>query len=320
MNLIKCDFKLDWQYPACTEKQAYYNHSNKYNFENKDFVYIAAPWASIIDYYWNTWNCEDFFNCKHFVSFLSSIKKYDLDKKQSFTVCQHIKWKKLRFLWKKLNIKNVFLSHMSNNIKDDYINFRPWHLMAVNYEIPQRNLELNFKKDKKIFFSFIGAYEKKHYRSDIRPNLEIIFKKNNFKNCIFELNKEWFYEDLVYKKQVCGVDLDKIFYKNNMKKTIRYNHVLSNSIFSLCPEGSGPNTIRLWESMAVGTIPVLFENDWIPPKLPNVNWEDIAVFINKKDTENFFDILKSIKKDKINFMQLSCLNAYQKFRINTCFE
>jgi hypothetical protein len=45
------------------------------------------------------------------------------------------------------------------------------------------------------------------------------------------------------------------------QKTFRYNTILSDSVFSLCPLGAGPNTLRFWESIAVGSIPVIFSND-----------------------------------------------------------
>jgi hypothetical protein len=102
-------------------------------------------------------------------------------------------------------------------------------------------------------------------------------------------------------------------------ETVEYNTVLSDSVFSLCPEGTGPNTIRLWESMAIGSIPVLFENDWIRPNIEGYNWDDFSVTISTNDLNNIFEILKSIPVGKIEEMRQNCINAYNIIRLRTCF-
>ena len=102
-------------------------------------------------------------------------------------------------------------------------------------------------------------------------------------------------------------------------ETFEYNSVLSDSVFSLCPEGTGPNTIRLWESMAIGSIPVLFENDWVRPNIEGYHWDDFSVTISKVDFGNVFDILKTIPVDKLEAMRQNCINAYNITRLRTCF-
>ena len=103
------------------------------------------------------------------------------------------------------------------------------------------------------------------------------------------------------------------------KETQRYNNILSDSIFSLCPSGTGPNTIRLWESMAIGVIPVIFSDDWIPPKITGLEWNNFAVFIKKTNLENTISILRSFPRKKIETMKLNCINAYKYFRQMDCF-
>ena len=45
--------------------------------------------------------------------------------------------------------------------------------------------------------------------------------------------------------------------EKHKKKTDFFNQLLLDSKFTLCPSGSGPNSIRLWESLACGSIPIL---------------------------------------------------------------
>jgi hypothetical protein len=71
--------------------------------------------------------------------------------------------------------------------------------------------------------------------------------------------------------------------------------------------------------MAVGSIPVLFENDWIRPNIEGYHWDDFSFTISTTDFKNVFDILKSISIDKIEIMRQNCINAYNIIRLKTCF-
>ena len=53
---------------------------------------------------------------------------------------------------------------------------------------------------------------------------------------------------------------------SQVQKTSAYNDYLLKSVFSLCPSGSGPNSIRLWESLGIGTIPVVLADTLDLPK------------------------------------------------------
>ena len=46
---------------------------------------------------------------------------------------------------------------------------------------------------------------------------------------------------------------------------IEVGRILRESIFSLCPSGSGANSTRLWESIGCGSIPVVLSDNYLPP-------------------------------------------------------
>ena len=60
----------------------------------------------------------------------------------------------------------------------------------------------------------------------------------------------------------------------------QFKQVLKDSIFSLCPSGSGPNSIRLWESIAFGSIPVILADHYLPPGKEEL-WRQAAVFCDE---------------------------------------
>ena len=49
------------------------------------------------------------------------------------------------------------------------------------------------------------------------------------------------------------------------RQTTTYVNTLQLSVFALCPSGSGPNPIRLWEALGYGAIPVILADHlWLP--------------------------------------------------------
>ncbi|MDQ2919268.1 MAG: glycosyltransferase family 47 protein, partial [Verrucomicrobiota bacterium] len=51
--------------------------------------------------------------------------------------------------------------------------------------------------------------------------------------------------------------------------------------FVLCPRGVGASTIRLFETMRMGRVPVILSDEWVPPVGPL--WEKFSVRVAEKD-------------------------------------
>jgi hypothetical protein len=314
-DTILVKYVKDWQYPAFTEKAAYINHTNKKQNIYDENLYVAFPWASFIDHV-NQYNNCDFDSVEYLsekmINFFDPefIKKYE-----SHTVCQHIFWKKLLPLWNYIGIKNAHVSHLTTEKIESNIKLHPWHLIASNMENPNLNKGLLFKqiKNKKYLCSFLGAYNK-CYRSDIRIKIQKIIEHSP--KCFYSLGDSWFLNKIVYDHQIRNKPYDLKEIENGSQK---YNNILSDSIFSLCPDGTGPNTIRLWESMSIGSIPVLFENNWARPTIPDMDWKDISITIRNNELDSIIEILESVPLDEIEYMQINCINAYNKIRLKTCF-
>ena len=302
-----------WQIPASTEKLYFYNHifQNLKDSNSKDSnYYVAFPWATLID--------KGLIFSDKCIEYIHNV--IASQKGNKHTVCQHIKWKKLVLLWQDIGITDVHISHCEKSTRDtDKIKFHSCPLMAANYENADRSDGLIIKenKDKKYLASFIGAHAKL-YRGNVRLELKKLLK--NQKNIIYEIKDEWFYDKIVYHMQVNNAKLSKEYFIEYQKETKRYNEVLSDSIFSLCPEGTGPNTIRLWESMSIGVVPVIFSDDWLPPKIGDLDWHDFSIIINKEDLTSIVPILNYVAADKIEQMKINCLNAYKQFKQLTFFN
>jgi hypothetical protein len=305
-----------WQYPCITEKDFYLRHINKKNAlkHKKVHVYTPIPWATFID--------KKSFNKAYIgaiASRVNSAKKvinsfgYDL---HVHTFCQHIYWKTAKSYLQEIGITDLWLSH--KNIKENEFNnirLHPWGLYAVNFQDKNRSEGLIRKEieDKRYFASFVGAHMD-HYLSDVRIILFNLFKDNPDYKMV--LNHNWHYHDQVYESQVKGVAKDLTPQK--FQEILSYNRILSDSIFSLCPEGAGLNTLRLWESLAVGSIPVIIANDIHLPRLNLLH--DAAVLINYDDIKILDQTLKSLTIEEVRNKQKKCYQFYEKYLTDTIFN
>jgi hypothetical protein len=314
MNILKPSFIKNWQSPAQTEKHYYLNHlAHSQHCDNDDDnkYYFAFPWASFLDFYHD----DDIYDPTK-DQFYQIIEALDETNKivvnpstQISTVCQHIYWYKLIKIWERLNITHVYCSHLTTNMTtcSNVVRINSWPLYAVNKENLKRNRGLVYiePNKRKYLMGFMGCINEPHYRSDIRQIIYQTWKDNNDSDIFFFYNDDWFFRQETFGNKLCHTIPEN---------TYKYNYGLSNSIFSLCPEGSGPNTIRLWESMSIGSIPVLFDNDWIKPEIKEYEWSDLCIVINSSDIDNLTNILRSIPYQRICELSINCINAYSIFR------
>ena len=285
-------YKLFWQYPVCTEKQFY--------LQNKQFRnYIGFPWATILDK-----GVDINQVAKIMAPFINQGVEY-------YTCCQHIRFRELKELFKFLNIKTVYTPHKCIDEESiDDIGLLPCPLYAVNFEDDSRNGIFKNKDflnlERKYSFSFMGGLQP-GYLSDIR---ERIFDTDAPDDVYIENTGGWHFNSLVYtEKQNFKKDLNLTPEHEN--KTDKYNKVLINSRFSLCPSGTGPSSIRFWESLAVGSIPVLLSDTLELPK--HKLWDEAILRVEESKYENIFDIIKNIDPEEEKKRRINCLKIYDYF-------
>ena len=287
--------KLFWQYPVITEKTFYEQNKDNENF-------IGIPWATILDI-----GCDINKIIKEIKEKIDTTKTY-------YTCCQHIYFKKLINIWKFLNIKTVYIPHKvkNENIVND-ITFKPCPLYAVNIEDDKKNTEfknkdiLNTKRN--ILYNFAGGYQE-NYLTDIRKK---IFEMKHPDSTYIKNTGEWHFNKLVYggKQNIKG---DLLVDTDHIKKTQSYNTLLLISRYTLAPSGSGPNSIRFWEALGAGSIPVLLADTLELPE--HKLWEKAIVRVNEKDVERLPEILEGIDDVEENERRENCLKIYEHFKDN----
>lgn len=80
--------------------------------------------------------------------------------------------------------------------------------------------------------------------------------------------------------------------------------IMSRSVFTLCPRGYGRSSFRLYEAMALGSIPIYIWDDmeWLPYK-DKLNWDEFSIRINVKDIGNLPGIIDAHTPEEIRRKQ-----------------
>jgi hypothetical protein len=226
-----------------------------------------------------------------------------------------------------LGITDLHLSHAEKGLDParEGWSFRvhSWPLIAPNIEVPSRRDGIAVGKpigERRYFASFIGAHMP-HYRSEVRLRLLEAARASGRADVVIDLGSEWHFNKVVYKEQVQGKELSDSEADVERLATRRYNEVLSDSIFSLCPEGAGPNTLRLWESLAVGSIPVIISDTWRPPAEAGGGslLEEAAIWVQSERAGEIFSLLQQVSAAELQARQRAALGAYERYRRRRAF-
>lgn len=315
-----------WQYPCATEKQAHENHITISIGENIDernkkaHTYLGLPWATYIDRKLPYLKEFDYITSR--LADLNSLCRALGYRLHVHTVCQHIHWQRIADWFKKLEVTDLHLSHCECRFLKGGepwpYSIHSWPLIAASIDgldVPAANESLKTIDERLYLASFVGA-QMPHYRSDVRLLLQKEFRAKKEMDVLFELRHEWHYNMIVYEEQVAGRKLNNEELERQHAGISRYNQIISNSIYSLCPEGAGPNTLRIWESLALGAIPVIIADDWAPPlvKDSDLQLEDCCVFVASDEIDGLLEKLRNSTPAHLQKMQYTGKKLYEAFK------
>lgn len=265
----------DWQVPAETERHAFHQMRAQLTDEPKvtSAVYLGFPFATLVDLH--TQVGPDNPRTRALQNILDELTPRLHGYERVITVCQHIRAKECAHLLANAGVTDLFWPHC---IKEEatfagYPDTRvfPFPLYPVQ-QIP-RDQE-DFNRTRPILFSFVGARAPDHYLTDSRNHI-IDLLQDDPRGKIMGRDG-WHYEKAVYDAQIfqkaeaSGADLINTAHSSDFQR------IMDDTTFALCPSGSGPNSIRLWESILNGAIPVILADTWMPPGDPTL-WRAATV-------------------------------------------
>lgn len=323
------DDGLFWQWPGRTEGAAWELHRELRLTEQQGSwsLYLGLPWATWLDR--RRVDAEQRELALEFSLQRSRLRAWRHRARRAglclkvHTVCQHIEWRTLLPLWREIGVTDVWLSHAPLPGSESAawgLHLHPWRLLAVNIEDPERGdgLELGRPTGRRqTLASFIGAHAD-HYLSDVRLRMRELASQPDF---VIEVGSGWHFEGVVYGHQIAGQALAQSYSIDD--NVLRYNRLLSDSVFALCPSGAGPNTLRLWEALGVGAIPVLLG---VMPELPSggtlpsLDWEAVLLsFPDPFDMRKLPQLLRQMPEAERIERQRLGMAAFAAVRTQRCF-
>lgn len=261
-----------WQYPAITEQHAYERVCESLP-DAPHVVYIGFPWATVIDFL----QTGQYDKAQPYIEALKQIPSNNAFVK--ITVAQHIFAARFIELFESVGITDLFWSHAQNNMHRLHtVRIHPFPLFPVRCLDSPDYAPKPFH-DRKYLYSFIGAYDPVHYLSEARL---WISKLPQSDDALVRVTKEWHFNSTVYDKQIWSNPVTPEKQAQLDSDAASYRNLLADTVFSLCPSGSGPNSIRLWESLGLGCIPVIIADTLHLPG-ERSEWEEAAIFIREEE-------------------------------------
>lgn len=188
-------------------------------------------------------------------------------------MCQQIFFEPYRWLFELAGITDLFWPHATVYAGVPGLQVHPFPLFPVHWQA------VPVAQERPILYSFIGACSTPLYLSNSRDL--ILSSLAGLSGALVEGCEGWFYNDAVYRVQIRGdmaADDPAVMGAERRQRQDRYVQVLQQSVFALCPSGTGPNTIRLWEAIGCGAIPVVLSDRWRQPG-PRELWEQAVLFL-----------------------------------------
>lgn len=318
-----------WQFPARTEAAAHERHAQLARAAQRGaqvHVYLGLPWATWIDTESRRGALPEIVEHEMLMQRVriggyARVLRALGAELRVHTVCQHIRWRNWLPRWRSVGITDLWLSHAPAAAEAAVgLTLHPWPLYAVNVEDAARRHGIDAGRDpaeRSVLASFVGAHAA-HYLSDCRLRLRSLAGEPGLH---IEVNEQWHFEDVVYRQQIGGEAPapDAAALDDAVR---RYNALLSDSVFSLCPAGTGPNTLRLWESLAAGAVPVLLGP---APRLPAggtlapIDWDAIVLRVADGQIAELPRILAGIPLEERRRRRQLGLQAYARVREQRCF-
>ncbi len=262
-------FPHHWQVPAATEKAAHDSLRRQQHLV-RGFSYIGFPWATLIDALAK--------NADKAELLLRALQRL-LDHEapgggRRVTVTQHIDAARYANLFRAAGVTDVFWSHATHDVQafDDDVLIHPFPLFpaqAPRYAPPE-----SLDADREHLANFVGAYNPQIYLTNVRG---VIFEDAGRYDDVHIVRRDsWHFDRTVYQEQVAGQSAQAAELAVEARRKQEYLDIMRSSWFTLCPTGSGPNSIRIFEALALASIPIILTTDLRLPGSQKA-WERAAI-------------------------------------------
>jgi hypothetical protein len=156
----------------------------------------------------------------------------------------------------------------------------------------------NSKNIKKLFESSVLMLEniKRFINKPMRRDYEKVFASGYNRSILLDrIKKNTALEtNFIYRKKYRGGSVSE---SDRKRTTIEFYNNIYNSDYIFCLRGRGNFSIRLYETLMLGRIPVLVNTDCLLPFSKHINWKDHVVLIEWEDRNNIAEIIENFHKN-----------------------
>ena len=261
---------LAWQQPNNTEGITWQRLAERSTAASGPVAYVPFPWASWIDAVQRGLRPGD-----------PPLQAAD-DARAGLrvTVCQHIRALDHLAAFRAAGITDLFWSHAPRRLQRiGELRLHPYPLFPVRcHDHPPRG-SLQSPQQRRWLYSYLGFHQPQLYPHDTRLWLQRLPPRPD---ALLLQREEWHFEQQVYRQQVHGQPPDVLRLQRLQQQALEYVRAMEDSCFALCPSGAGPNSIRLWEALGYGAIPVILADELQLPGAESL-WRQAAVFVPEQE-------------------------------------
>lgn len=264
-----------WQEPAATERAAFEAMAN--GGVPEGVVYFGFPWAALID----GLRADAAISFK-LLAVLEQCRRILPAGQRIATVAQHIYANRYAAIFKACGVTDVFWSHTRNG-QENLHGMRLYPFALFPAQTPDGPDPADPQRPRRWLANFIGAHNPKVYLTDVRA--QIFEDASRYEDLLIIRREAWHFERAVYEQQVGSKNPEDARLTAEAQAREEYLSAIRDSSFTLCPSGSGPNSIRIFESLALASIPIILTHELALPGDPAL-W-DAACIIEDDSAEGY---------------------------------
>jgi hypothetical protein len=257
-----------WQVPAATEKAAFAAILPRAGA--LDFDYLGFAWATLFDGL-----RSDAPATGPLLRALAAIRALRGRRPagRCATVAQHIHAARHAAFFRALGVTDLFFSHARTDQPEvEGLRIHPFPLFPA--QTPDGIEPGDPHRPRRHLANFVGAYNPKAYLTDVRAH---VFADRDAPDLLVIAREAWHFERAVYDEQMRGQSPDAARLALEERHRAEYLDAIRASTFTLCPTGSGPNSIRVGEALALASIPIILTRVLALPGDPAL-WQAACLF------------------------------------------
>jgi hypothetical protein len=92
-----------------------------------------------------------------------------------------------------------------------------------------------------------------------------------------------------------------------------YPDIMNSSVFALCPRGYGKTSFRLYEALAMGTIPIYISDEYWLPYEEEVVWNQFCIIVRPDEIKDIPKLISDFSCEEIKNTSNICKRIWNEY-------